>query len=117
MIWTKKDLIPKLEEAKDNDIFELVKKREKSIRSLAQLRYYWWVVVDIIWDFHWLTPIETNESLKLLFKEDTFTELDTAEFKYVIETIIEMWKTKYQVEIPTPSNTWDNESLYESLWF
>jgi len=117
MIKTREEAILYLMDQKGDDLYNIIKRQEKNIRSLAQLKYYWWVVVSIIWDFHWLTPIETNESLKLLFKKDTFTDLDTAEFKFVIESIIEMWATKYQVKIPAPSNAEENNSLYMNLGF
>ena len=116
MIKTREEAIEYLTWA-DDGLYEVIKKQDKSIRSQAQVRYYWKVVVGIIWDFHWLTPIETNESLKLLFKKDTFTDLDTVEFKFVIESIIEMWAMKYQVRIPTPENAESDNSLYKSLGF
>lgn len=117
MIGTKETLIKILEKADDEDIFELIKKREKSIRSLAQNKYYWSVVVATIWDFHGYTPVETHEILKLSFKLDTTTDLAVDEFKFLIDIIRDIWSTKYDCHIPLPSDlTWE-DSLYTSLWF
>jgi len=42
--------------------------------------------------------------LKVTFSVETFTDLDTKEFVFVIDTIIELWKTKYNVIIPKPND-------------
>lgn len=98
---------------KDNDsIFEI--KLKRYTRSQLQVKYYWWVIVDIIWDFHWYDPVETNEMLKTTFWVDTFTNLDTKEFKELIENIITIWKNKYWVKIPLPNG--DDQSLFKSLF-
>lgn len=117
MIRTKLEILEYLQDKEDNEFFEISAKKDKTIRSYAQVKYYWSVIVDIIWKNHWMTPIDTNESLKLLFKQETFTWLDTSEFKFVCESIIEMWETKYWVKIPLPRDLKDELSLYTSLWF
>ena len=117
MTWNKMELITFLQNQTEEQIFQIKKIREKNIRSTGQLKYYRKVVVWIIGDYHWLSPIETNESIKLIFKQESFTDLDTSEFKFVIETIIDLRKTKYWVNIPTPKNAEDDSSLYKSLWF
>ena len=117
MIWTKEQVEEYISKWKEEDIYECKKKQQKTLRTYAMVKYYWAVIVKIIWDFHWMKPIDTNESLKLLFDKETFTDLDIQEFKFVMETIIELWEKDYKVIIPLPSNTWDNESLYKSLWF
>jgi hypothetical protein len=48
MIKTKEQAIEWLQSLDDGTIVEISKKREKSIRSLAQNKYYWSVIVDII---------------------------------------------------------------------
>lgn len=111
MIWTQEQVIEYINKQKEDSIFECVKKQKKSIRSLKQLKYYWWCVVAIISDYHWLTPIETNESLKLLFKKETFTDLSTEEFSFAVNAIREMWETKYWVIIPSPEDKNLNEYI------
>lgn len=117
MIKTKLEILEYLQDKENSDFFDISAKKDKTIRSYAQVKYYWSVIVDIIWNYHWMTPIDTNESLKLLFKQETFTELDTSEFKFVCESIIEMWQVKYSVKIPLPRDLKDEQSLYASLWF
>jgi hypothetical protein len=51
MIGTKKDLILKLQKAKEDDIFELKKKQQKTIRSMAQNKYYHAVICKVISDW------------------------------------------------------------------
>lgn len=117
MIGTKQQVDTYLEKDKEWDIYEIKRKNKKTVRTLSQVKYYWGVIVKIISEHHWYTPIETNEMLKVTFAVDTFTNLDTKEFVFVIDTIIELWKTKYNVIIPLPNDIeWDN-SLYNSLWF
>jgi len=117
MIWNKLECIKYINTLKDDAIVEVKQKQKKSIRSLAQNRYFWGYVVDIIADFHWLTPIATYEMIKNLFKVTTFTDISTKEFSFVMETIIELWKKEYWVRIPLPHDSWMDKSLYESLGF
>ena len=115
MIWKKEDIIKYLE-WKDW-IFEITKKQEKNIRSLRQNKYFFWVIVKIISDYHWFTTCECYELLKASFGVSTFTNLDTWEFKFLIDSIIDIWKTKYWVIIPLPNDILDETSLFNSLWF
>jgi len=80
MIWTKEETIAYLQE-QEEWMFEVKKKRIKTIRSLAQNRYYFWIVVETIWDFHWYSSVETHELLKVTFKLETTTNLEIDEFK------------------------------------
>jgi hypothetical protein len=63
-----------------------------------------------------LNPIEVNEMLKTLFKRDTFTNLDKKEFKEIIEIVILLWKEKYEVVIPLPSELEELRSLEASFF-
>jgi len=54
--------------------------------------------------------------LKATFGVNTFTNLDTKEFKELIENIIDIWKVKYNVKIPLPNETKDFESLTKYLF-
>jgi hypothetical protein len=73
--------------------------------------------VQIIWDFHWYTPVETHELLKATFKLETTTDLSIDEFKSMIDNIRDLWLTKFNCYIPLPSDLSWEESLYKSLWF
>jgi len=65
MLGTKKDILEWLQDKKEEDIFEITKKQEKSLLSRAQQKYYFGVIVKIISDFHWYTSVETHELIKL----------------------------------------------------
>lgn len=116
-ILTKQEAIEYIQTLKEDVILDITQKQKQKLRTYAMVKYYWAVVVDIIADFHWYHPVECNEMLKTLFKVTTFTDLSTKEFKFVIESIIDMWSTKYWVNIPTPINSQMEKSLFESLWF
>jgi len=117
MIWNKLEAITYISNLKDDAIIEAKQKQNKSTRSLAQNKYYFWVVVNVISDFHGYTPVETHELLKVTFDLKTTTWLDTSEFKFMCEMIIDMWATKYQVRIPLPEDSWMEASLFKGLWF
>ena len=116
MVWNKEEVIKYLEKDKWY-IYEIKKKQEKNIRSIAQSRYYFWIIIPIIATFHWYTVIETHELIKCMFKLKTTTNISTSEFKFLCESIIDMWKVKYNVTIPLPRDASNDRSLYESLWF
>ena len=117
MIGNNKTLIEFLSKQGENSLFELTKKQEKSLRSLAQNKFYWGIVIDIIWNFHWFTPVETHLMLKKTFNIETTTELSTSEFKTLIEMIQDIWKNKFNVIIPNPRDLKDEENLFKHLWF
>jgi len=48
MIGNKQQILSFLQDKDESDIFEIVKKQEKSLRSLAQNKFYWSIVIDII---------------------------------------------------------------------
>lgn len=116
MIWTKEQIIDKLKEAKEDDIFELTKKREKSIRSIAQNKYYFGVVISEISNYHWYTPVETHELIKITVWVETTTNLSTSEFKFMCEMIIDLWKTKFDVVIPKPNEVQELVNLEKYLF-
>ena len=80
---------------------------EEKARSYRQVKYYFWVVVEILKDFHWYNEIEVNEILKAMFQKETFTDLSTKEFENIMSIIRQLWSEKYQVYIPKP-----NEPVY-----
>ena len=111
MIWTKTQVLDYISKLKDDDIIEVTKKQTKSIRSTLQNNYYWWCVVDIISNHHWMTAIETHLAIKKTFWVETTTDLSTSEFKYLMELIQELWKTKFDVTIPSPSSVEELKNL------
>lgn len=117
MLWNKEQVIQRLEKKDWDKLFEIKEKREKTIRSLAQNKYYFWVIIDIISNHHWYSPAETHELLKATFNIETTTDLSTSEFKTLCEMIIDIWKTKFDCIIPLPRDIADEQSLFYSLWF
>jgi len=111
MIWTKTQVLDYISKLKDDDIIEVTKKQKKTIRSKLQNDYYWWCVVDIISNHHWMTAIETHLAIKKTFWVETTTDLSTSEFKYLMELIQELWKTKFDVTIPSPSSVEELKNL------
>ena len=116
MIWNKIQAIEYINKLDDDSIIEVTKKQKKSIRSKLQNDYYWWCVVDIISNHHWTTAIETHLAIKKTFWVETTTDLSTSEFKYLMEMIQELWKTKFGVIIPSPSSVEDLRSLETYLF-
>ncbi len=114
MIGNKEQILNYLEKDKDWDIYECTRKQKKSIRSLLQNNYYFWVVVPIISDFHWFNTIETHELIKGMFKIKTTTWLNTSEFKWFMEQIIDIWKVRYNVTIPLPSWWLEEQNLFNT---
>lgn len=117
MIKTKLEIIKYLEQQKDDEIFDISKKQDKTIRSLAQNRYYWWYVVDTICKWSWDTPISTHYGIKKTIWVETTTDLSTDEFKFIIDLIRDLFLTKYNLNIPLPRDIKEEESLFESLLF
>ena len=104
MIWTKQDVLNYLEKDKEGDIYECSKKQKKTARTLAQNKYYFWIIVPTIADFHWYYTIEVHELIKGMFKLETTTWLSTEEFIWLIKQIREIWQTKYNCYIPEPED-------------
>ena len=117
MIWNKEELIVELSKWKDWDIYELKKKQIKTIRSLAQNDYRWSVVIMIISDWSWDSTLSTHYGLKKMFKLDTTTDLSTWDFKFLIESVRDMFRQEYNVIIPLPRDIAWEDSLYKSLEF
>ena len=99
------------------ELFDIKEVKEKNLLSRAQQKFYWWVVVDIISNYHGITPLETHLAIKTTFNLETTTDLSKKEFKDLIELIQELWKSKFNVEIPSPSDIKGEESLFKTLWF
>lgn len=117
MIWTKEQVITYLEKDKEWDIYECKKKQQKSIRSMAQNKYYHAVICKVISDWSWDDTIWVHYMLKGMFKLETTTDLSTDEFAFMCKSIISLFKENYDVTIPTPTNSNEEQSLMATLWF
>ena len=91
----------------ETNFFKIEKQTEKKLRTDRQNRYYWWVVVPIITDYSWHTPLEVNYQNKILFWKKTFTDLSTVEFEVYMSLIRQFYNFHYNLNIPKP-----NEDLY-----
>lgn len=111
MIGNKEAVLEYLEDKKDEAIFEITQKREKTLRSLAQNRYYFGIVVNEISNFHGYTPVETHELLKVTVWLETTTNLETDEFSFMCNLIRDVWQTKFLLRIPLPNEAdlWEME--------
>ena len=116
MIWNKQKALEYISKLKDESIIEVTEKQEKSIRSLAQNKYYFGVIVKMIWDYHWYTPVETHELLKLTCWLETTVWLSTDEFSFLCNIIRDLWKTKYDFYIPKPNELEDLKDLEKYLF-
>jgi len=114
MIGTKEQIIEWIQDKKDDVILEISQKRTKTSRSLAQNRYYW-LILDIIADFHWNDVLEQHELIKMYFKLETTTNLEIEEFTFLIESIRSLWKTKFGVYIPKPNELSEMDWLSEFI--
>lgn len=122
MIDTKKWIIAHLSQPEiwENEIFELTRKTKKSLRSIAQNRYYFWVVVEYIADFIWLQhkfeKLEIHNQIKEYFKLETTTDLEVSEFKAMIEEIRAWWLEYRGLYIPLPRECEDLADLEKYLF-
>lgn len=122
MIDTKKWIIAHLSnsEIDENEIFELTRKTKKSIRTIAQNKYYFWVVLEKICDFIWLQhkfeKLEMHKQIKDYFELETTTDLSTVEFQKIIEEI-RAWYLEYRgLYIPLPREVEDLADLEKYLF-
>ena len=120
MIWNKKQAIEYIDKLDDDSIIEVTKKQTKSIRTYAQNKYYFWVILkyicEHIWIMHKFEVMEQHKQIKDYFWLETTTDLSTDEFAFMCKAIIELFKTNYWVIIPTPSSVEDLRSLETYLF-
>lgn len=114
MLGTKKDILEWLQDKKEEDIFEITKKQEKSLRSQAQNRYRWSCVVETISNWSWDNPISTHYWLKQMFKLETTTDLSTDEFSSMCKIIIDLFQEKFNLKIHLPNE--DKEMQYRAKY-
>ena len=116
MILTKQKALNYIESLKDEDIVEITKKQEKTIRSLAQNRYWHWIVVKTISDWSWDDVISVHYMLKTMFNLETTTNLSTDEFAFMCKSVINLFLKKYWVRIPLPREDKDLKDLEKYLF-
>lgn len=103
MYKTKKQILEYLSQFNDEEIFEIKKPSEKKLRTEKQVRYYWWVVVDIISKETGYMPLEVNEQNKSLFWKSTFTDLSTVEFEATMSLLRQFYHYHLGFNIPKPN--------------
>jgi len=107
MIWTKKEIIAKLEEAREWELYILEKKETKAWRTLQQNKTYWKIFKGI-WDKLWYSKeVVRSNVLTALFwtyqvlmfweihklpKKSSTTELSKQEAIQVIDWALEYAK-------------------------
>lgn len=116
MIYTKQKALEYIESLNDDDMVEVTKKQTKSIRSNAQNRYWHWIICKTISDWSWDNTIAVHYMLKTMFNLETTTDLSTDEFAFMCKSIIDLFKEKYGVIIPTPSDIEDLKNLETYLF-
>lgn len=105
---TKKEILEILKDKEDSDLFDFKEVTDKKIRTYRQVKYYWGVMIRLVSEKTWDSPLEVNENNKILFKKETFTDLDTKEFEIYMGLIREYYKhhlsnSDYIFNIPKPN--------------
>ena len=116
MIYTKQKALEYIESLNEEDLIEVTKKQTKSIRSLSQNKYRHAVICKTISDWSWDNTIAVHYMLKTMFNLETTTDLSTDEFAFMCKAIIDLFKEKYGVIIPTPSQVEDLANLETYLF-
>lgn len=116
MIWNNADSIKRLQKQKKDKIYEIKEIKEKNIRSKLQNRYWHGVVCKTISDWSWDSTIWVHYMLKEMFKIETTTDLSTDEFAFMCKSVIELFKTNYNVRIKLPREDEDLKNLEKYLF-
>lgn len=120
MIWTKQKALEYIESLDDDSIIEVTKKQTKTIRSYAQSKYYFWVILkyicEHIWIMHKFEVMEQHKQIKDYFWLETTTDLSTSEFKYMCEEIRAWYLQERWLYIPLPRESEDLRSLETYLF-
>lgn len=104
MYKTKQQILEYLTQFDEEEVFEIKKPSEKKLRTEKQVRYYWWVVVDIISKETGYMPFEVNEQNKSLFGKSTFTDLSTVEFEEIMSLLRQFYHYHLNYNIPKPND-------------
>ena len=116
MIWNKQKALEYIKSLKDEAIIEVTEKQEKTIRSLAQNRYWHSVIVKTISNWWWDDVISVHYNLKEMFNLETTTNLSTDEFAFMCKSVINLFLKKYWVRIPLPREDKDLKDLEKYLF-
>jgi len=113
MKLTKKQLLEKIKNDPDDTVYDNKKITWRKLRSYQQIKYYFWVLIDIVSNHTWYLPLEVNEQNKLLFKKETFTDLDTTEFETAMSWLRQFYNFHLGLNIPKPNEeNFDYELKY-----
>lgn len=120
MIRTARQIIEKLVYVDNDKLYDLTEKKEKSLRSIAQNKYYFWVILDAIMDFIWLEhkfeKLELHKEVKDYFELETTTNLDPKEFSKMCNEIRDWYLENRWLYIPLPNEVEDLKSLQDYLY-
>jgi len=121
MIWNKEKVENYLEKDKDSDsIYEITKKKKKTLRTYAQVKYYFWVIIRYIAEEVWLSNkfelMQLHEDIKEYFHLETTTWLDTIEFSAMCEEIRSRYLDNRNLYIPLPNETESLKDLESYLY-
>lgn len=120
MIWNKQKALEYIESLSDEDIIEVTKKQKKTLRSLAQNKYYFWVLLNYICEFIWISHkfeiLEQHKQIKDYFWLETTTDLSTSEFKAMCEEIRAWYLENRGLYIPLPRESEDLKDLEKYLF-
>lgn len=121
MIGTQKQILEYLQDKSDaNQLYELKEiKSGKKQRSIYQNKYYWWVLIEIIADYMGIKypyeKMELHMQLKDQFWVKTTTDLDTAEFSFLVNEIRAWFLEHRNLYIPEPDEEENLASLDKYL--
>ena len=120
MLYTKQKALEYIESLNDEDIIEISKKQAKTIRSYAQNKYYFWVILKYICEYIWLQHkfevMEQHKQIKDYFWLETTTDLWTIEFKNMCEEIRAWYLQERWLYIPLPRESEDLQNLETYLF-
>ena len=120
MLGNKTQAIEYINKLDDDSIIEVTKKQEKSIRSYAQCKYYFWVILkyicEHIWIQHKFEIMEQHKQIKDYFWLETTTDLSKSEFKFMCEEIRAWYLENRGLYIPLPRETEDLKNLETYLF-
>ena len=103
MKLTKKELLEKIKNDSDDVIYSWSKIEWKKARTYKQVKYYWWVIVQLVSNFTWEMPLEVNNQNKILFWKTTFTDLEPSEFETAMSWLRQFYNFHLGLNIPKPN--------------
>ncbi len=120
MIWNKEIIQEYINKWKEEDIYECKRKQEKSIRTYAQVKYYFGVILKYIcaeiWLSHQFEVMEQHKQIKDYFWLETTVDLSTKEFSYMCEEIRAWYLENRNLYIPLPREDEELKDLQKYLY-